>query len=319
MPNFKPITHIEDDLITSLNNGVYLDRRYSGDVALCNLSSVNLIKWVSMSPSEKSSFMFLLVRSMDNAIDNSFYSNALGRHHSMTHRNLGIGVSNYANMLASARLLWNSEGARKLTHEVFEEISYYAIAASVKLAKQRGRCPVFKDTKWADGVFPHEISILGGLDSDLNYEYLMDWDSLRDDLLQYGIRNEYLLAVAPTATSGQCINATPGVDVPRKLKTITEGTYSLPFVAPNLRENREFYQTTFRTANSDTIELAAIRQKFICMGQSVSLAYPNPNSAHDVIQDIMYAEHLGMKSIYYTYSPTEEGELEEEGCDSCGS
>lgn len=318
LPNFDAISHISDDLVTSQNVGTYMERRYTGDVALCNLASVNLAHWVTKSPLEKRAFMLLLVTSMDNAIDNSFYSNELGRVHSFAHRNLGIGVSNYALILASHGLRWDDAEAQKLTHRIFEELSFYAISASIDLAKQRGRYPLFDKSKWAQGIFPHELSILHNSKSELNTPLLMDWGSLRSDLLKYGIRNEYLLAIAPTATSGLCINATPGVDVPRKLKTIQEGTYSLPFVAPQLQKCREFYQTTFEVSNKDTIRLAAIRQKFVCMSQSVSLAYATPNSAHDVIDDIMYAEELGLKSLYYTFTPTAD-DLSDDGCDSCGS
>lgn len=316
MPNFEPIRHISDELI----NGEMV-RKYEGDIALCNLASVNLMSWVKLPDYQsKADFMHLLVTSMDNAIDESFYSNSLGRKHSMEHRNLGIGVSNYANWLATNHWTWDAPEARQATHELFEELQFFAIKASIELAKQRSRFPLFHKSKWAQGIFPHELSILSTLDRpDLNFPLKMDWESLRPDLLKYGIRNEYLMAVAPTATSGQCINATPGVDAPRKLKTIVEGTYSLPFVVPNLRENRDYYQTLFNVANKDYIELAAVRQKFICMGQSVSLAYAKPDSAYELISDIMYAEELGLKSIYYTYTPTEGEDLSEEECEACGS
>lgn len=291
---------------------------YKGDIALCNLASINLVKWIEL-PNEKAKydFMYLLVKSADNAIDNSFYINPLGKRHSLHHRNLGIGTSNYANVLASNKLLWDSEGARRLTHELYEEISFYAVKASIQLAKERSRCPVFNETKWAKGLFVHELSKLGKSESSLNYPLRMDWESLRPDLLKYGIRNSRLLAIAPTATSGKCINATEGVDAPRKLKTIQEGTYSLPFVVPNLKENREYYQTTFQIDNKDVIELAAIRQKFLCMSQSVSLAYTSLTSAFEHISNIIYAEELGLKTIYYTH--TQKAGEEPEGCESCGS
>ena len=293
--------------------------KYIGDIALCNLASINLAKWIQLATSQdKYEFMYLLVKSADNAIDNSFYINPLGKKHSLNHRNLGIGTSNYANVLATNKLLWESEEARKFTHILYEEISFYAIKASIQLAKERSRCPVFDTTKWAQGLFPHELSKLGKSDSELNYPLLMDWESIRPDLLQYGIRNSRLLAIAPTATSGKCINATEGIDAPRKLKTIQEGTYSLPFVVPNLRENREYYQTTFQISNTDVIELAAIRQKFLCMSQSVSLAYTTMSSAYEHITNIIYAEELGLKSIYYTHTQ-KAGDEVEEVCESCGS
>jgi ribonucleoside-diphosphate reductase alpha chain len=313
MMSYEPITMKASKLIG--DSAIF---EFEGDIALCNLASVNLMKFINLTSAQKEIFMLLLVRSADNAIDNSFYVNPLGRKHSFNHRNLGIGTSNYANMLASAKLLWNSEEARKLTHEVYEELSFYAIKASIQLAKEKSRCPVFNETKWAKGLFPHELSKLGKSDSALNYPLLMDWESLRPDLLKYGIRNSRLLAIAPTATSGKCINATEGVDAPVKLKSIQEGTFSLPFVVPNLRENREYYQTRFQIDNKDTIELAAIRQKFLCMSQSVSLAYKSTKSAYEAVSNLIYAEELGLKTIYYTYSQKAE-DTEEEICESCGS
>lgn len=314
-PNFTAIEHIEDKLVTEEAKQTMI-REYGGDIALCNLSSKNLAIWVTLTPEQKAASMALTVRSADNSIDTSFYSNPLGRVHSEQHRNIGIGTSNYANMLATAKCLPGSTEARKLTHEIFEELSFYAIKASIELAKEKSKFPLFKHSKWSKGIFPHELSILGNSDSELNFPLLMDWESLRPDLIKYGIRNEYLLAVAPTATSGKCINATEGVDWPKKLSTIEEGTYSLPFVAPNLRECREYYVTRFNVPNKDTIELAAIRQKFICMGQSVSLAYSTPDSMFDIISDIMYAEELGLNSLYYTHTPVK-GDLDDELCEGC--
>lgn len=315
MMSYDPIVLTKSSLQN--NEAVF---SFKGDIALCNLASINLIKWVALTQEGKEDFMYLLVKSADNAIDNSFYVNPLGQKHSVAHRNLGIGTSNYANLLATNKALWNSELARSLTHKVYEEISFYAIKASIQLAKERSRCPVFAQTKWAQGLFPHELSILGKTESTLNYPILMDWELLRTDLLKYGIRNSRLLAIAPTATSGKTINATEGIDAPKRLKTIEEGTYSLPFVVPNLNENRDFYQTRFNVSNKDTIELAAIRQKFLCMSQSVSLAYESLTSAHEHVSNIMYAEELGLKTIYYTH--TNKASLDEEPeeeCESCGS
>lgn len=313
MMSYDPIELVSSELVAG--KAVHT---YKGDIALCNLASVNLIKWFVLSDIEKERLMYILVKSADNAIENSYYVNPLGERHSKAHRNLGIGTSNYANLLASQKLLWNSEGARKLTHELYEELSYYAIKASIQIAKETSRCEVWKDTKWAKGYFPHELSILGKSDSSLNYPLKQNWEYLRQQMAKYGIRNSRIMAIAPTATSGKAINATEGVDAPRKLKTIQEGTYSLPFVVPNLRENREYYQTTFEIDNKDTIELAAIRQKFLCMSQSVSLGFNSSKSAYDLVSALIYAEELGLKTIYYTHTRKAE-DVDVEVCESCGS
>jgi len=216
--------------------------------------------------------------------------------------------------LRSKVFLGGSEEARYLTHSIFEELSYYAIKASIQLAKERSRFPAFNQTKWADNIFPHELSILP---DKFKHPLVMYWGLLRKDLAKYGIRNSTLLAIAPTATSSKCINGTPGIDAPRQLKSIKEGTYSLPFIVPDLREYRDSYETLFTINNRDTIELAAIRQRFICMSQSVSLAYTETSSAHALISDIIYADSLGLKTLYYTHS--QKGELEQEICEGCAS
>jgi len=310
--NYDPITQVKSEL-TGTNSQFTFD----GDIALCNLLAVNLIKWVSFTDKQKEEEMYLMVKSADNAIDTSFYVNPLGEQHSKKWRNLAIGVSNYANVLASNKAMWDSEKARKLTHELFEELQFYAIKASIQLAKVKSRFEKFDTTLWNKGIFPHELSILGKLDSKLNYPLLQDWESLRSELIKYGIRNCRLIGLMPTSTSGKCINATEGVDPIRKFKTIQEGTYSLPFVVPNLKENRTYYQTTFEVDNKDTIELSAIRQKFVCMSQSTSLGYKKADSSYEMIKNIMYAEELGLKTIYYTHTQNAE-DREPEICEACG-
>jgi ribonucleoside-diphosphate reductase alpha chain len=310
--NYDPITQVKAELITTTSQFTF-----DGDIALCNLLAVNLIKWVSFTDKQKEEEIYLMVKSADNAIDNSFYINPLGEKHSKQWRNIAIGVSNYANVLATNKVQWNSKEARELTHKLFEELQFYAIKASIQLAKERSRFDKFNTTLWAKGIFPHELSILHKTDSDLNYPLQQEWESLRKELLMYGIRNCRLIGLMPTATSGKCINATEGIDAPRKLKTIQEGTYSLPFIVPNLRENREYYQTTFEIDNKDVIELAAVRQKFVCMSQSVSLAYHKADSSYEMIKNIMYAEELGLKTIYYTHTKNAE-DSGPEICESCG-
>ena len=149
-----------------------------------------------------------------------------------------------------------------------------------------------------------------------NKEYKHTWD------IEVPDGNQYLLANGCVShnTSGLCINATEGIDPPRKLKRIQEGTYSLPFVVPDLKQNREYYQTLFSISNKDIIELAAVRQKFLCMSQSVSLAYTSLTSAYEHIANIIYAEELGLKTLYYTHTkkPDEVDDLDS-GCESCGS
>ena len=90
-------------------------------------------------------------------------------------------------------------------------------------------------------------------------------------------------------------------------------------MVPEVRELREHYETMFNISNKDVIELAAIRQKFLCMSQSVSLAYESSKSAFEFVSNVIKAEELGLKTLYYTYTRKAEETIEDEGCDSCGS
>jgi len=314
----KPITTKEEKLVYDFDKNKYIvTKELDGEIALCNLSSVNLVKWLSMTKDEKHKLVSILVRSMDNATINSYYPSKLGEIFMRRHNPIGIGVSNYAQALAINKFKWNSDEAKKFTHELFEEILWYVLYHSSLLAKERGKYELYEGSKWSEGILPFEISKLPDF---LSYDLKQDWDTIRKMIKNYGVRFEYHMAIAPTQTSGNIINATEGTEPIRKLKIIKEGTYTLPFLAPNLKQCREYYEFAFDIPNKNILELAAIRQKFIDQAQSINLYYNTTESAGEIINDIIYAEQLGIKSLYYLNPKKAESELDNrKECESCSA
>ena len=284
-----------------------------GEIGLCNLCSVNLYKWYALSFEQKLALAMIIVRGMDNDIDYQFYPVKEGELANRSRRPVGIGVSNYANLLASQKLSWSSEGARQFTHELFEELTYCFLFASSILAKERGKYSTIGHSMWAKGLVPYALSLLP---DNLRYPLKLDWNALRSHIMTYGVRFSYHFAIAPTQTSGLAISSTEGIDPITELFTVKSGTYDIPYLAPNLVQNRQYYENAFDIDNKDIIELAAIRQAFLDQSQSVSLYYKTTNSASEIINDIIYAESLGVKTLYYLHAAKSDTK---DICESCSA
>jgi ribonucleoside-diphosphate reductase alpha chain len=288
----------------------------TGEIGLCNLSSINIVEWVKMSIKEKERLAKNLLRASDNLIDLAFYPVKAGEFANKSRRANGLGISNYANYLAGLGIKFSDEEAKRITHELMEDITYYFIKESNNLAKERGYYQFFKGSKWAKGELPMDLYSLNGVDG-YNYPLKHDWEPLRKDIIEHGVRFSYLFAIAPTSTSGMIINSTEGIDPIRKLFSIKSGTYDLPMIAPNLIKNRPHYEMAFDIKNETINDLASIRQKFLDQSQSVSHFYKETNSAFEIILDIIDAETKGLKSLYYLH-PLKAGDINE-GCEGCSS
>ena len=317
IPNFESesfkkevFTRFGDDKLYTKTESV------TGEIGLCNLSSINLDAWYKLTFEQKNKSIYNLLRASDNLIENSFYPVPDGEVSNKTRRPIGIGISNYANFLATNKCKMSDRESLKLTHEMSEDVTYIVLLNSVKLARERGAYKHFKKSWWAKGLFPMDVSMIRDV-KELNFDLLHDWESLRKDMKMYGVRFSYHFAIAPTATSGMVINSTEGIDPIRKLLINKEGTYTLPQIVPNLKQNRPYYEIAFDVGNKNILNLGAIRQKFWDQGQSLSLYYKTVDSAFEVVNDILYAEALGMKSLYYLH-PMKAGDIEED-CESCSS
>jgi len=285
-----------------------------GQIALCNLSSVNLVVWESLPACEKDKMAYNLLRASDNLLDYAYYPAKEGELFNKNFRAIGVGVTNLAQLLAMKKLKFGEEKALKLTNDIMESLYWHLMNASIGLAEERGRFNEFFNTKYSQGEFSFDL-YNGPYNYDLNY----DWETLRKRLLNSGARFSTLLAVAPTSTSGLILQSTEGIEPIRKLVSMKTGNYSCRQLAPNLTKLRSNYEIAWDLDSEDMIAMASVRQRWICQSQSFSLYYFERNeSAYEVLKDIILAEKYKLKSLYYAHSPKEE-EDEEVGCESCAA
>jgi len=284
-----------------------------GLIALCNLSSINVMEWDKLSEKEKDELAYNLLRASDNALEYGFYPASEGEIFNKLYRAIGIGQSNVAQWLASKNLKFSEYKTPKAIHDLTEDIAFHFTKMSIQLAKERGAFERIWETTWSEGLFPHELSV-----NPPKYELNHDWESLRKDLNTFGVRFSTLFAIAPTATSASIVNATEGIEPVRQLVSMKTGTYSCHQLAPNIQKYGVNYQIAWDIPSEVLIKLAAIRQPFIEQGQSLSLFYKGRNdSAFEVVKDIVLAEKMGLKSLYYAHSPKDTDI--EEVCESCSS
>jgi ribonucleoside-diphosphate reductase alpha chain len=161
----------------------------------------------------------LAVRALDALLDYQDYPIPAANNGAMWRRPLGIGVINYAYYLAKNGVRYSDGSALGLTHRTFEAIQYYLLKASVKLAKESGACPRFNETTYAQGILPID-TYKRDLDDLCQEPLLLDWETLRSEIKQYGLRNSTLTALMPSETSSQIANATNGIEPPRGLISV---------------------------------------------------------------------------------------------------
>ncbi len=312
----EPSKLISQDLV-KLEDDEYeiRSRKICGEIGLCNLASINLLHYWKMTDDEKFHLCYTLLSAMDNAISSQYYPVKEAKKSNLRNRPIGIGVLNFASLLAANKLKFTDEETKRFTHEVFEDLYYNIYKASIELAKERGRYEGIEGSLWEKGETPVSISKLHNMRSDLNFDYKKDWEELGDEIKKFGVRFSYHGAIAPTATSGKAINATESTEPIHNLFYVEEGTDSLPTLANNLRKHRPYYENAYSVPNKTIIELAAIRQKFLDQAQSINTYYVNPNSAQELADDLFLAMDLGLKTLYYLKTPKSEADLEI--CQSC--
>ncbi|MDE7169233.1 MAG: hypothetical protein K2N67_03450, partial [Mucispirillum sp.] len=153
---------LKSEEIYMKSSGVYEIHqiRRSGEIGICNLCSINLISWMELSADDKRAFSYTLLRGCDNIIDTQFYPVKEGEVSNKKNRAIGVGVLNYANLLAKNKLKYTDIAAREFTNKVFDDLYFHLYSAACTLAKERGAYPDFKNSKWAQGKTPfHTIPI----------------------------------------------------------------------------------------------------------------------------------------------------------------
>ena len=285
----KPLEHVNDE---------------NGEIALCTLSAFNLGAIKSLDEFEELSD--LAVRALDSLLDYQDYPVPAAYNATMNRRTLGIGVINFAYYLAKNGVKYSDFSANGLVHRTFEAMQYHLLKASVNLAKEKGACPKFNETTYAKGILPID-TYKKDLDSVCDEPLHLDWEGLRAEIVEHGLRNSTLSALMPSETSSQISNATNGIEPPRghiSIKSSKDGV--LKQVVPEYERLKDQYELLWDIPSTDGyLQLCGIMQKFIDQTISANTSY-NPSKYENskvpmrlLLKDLLTAYKLGVKTLYY--------------------
>ena len=281
----------------------------SGKTAVCNLASVNLSK--VNTPEKIAEVVPIVIRMLDNVIDLNYYPVRKTKDTNLKNRAIGLGAMGEAQLLAERQIFWGSEKHLKLIDEVFEGISYWAIKTSAALAKEKGIYPEFEGSRWSKGILPIDTAneeakklIQRDLFSSMKY----DWESLREEVKK-GMRNGYLMAIAPTSSISILTGTTQTIEPVYKRKWYEENLSGLiPVVVPNLSADTwMFYTSAYELDQKILVKAAAIRQKWVDQGQSLNIFITTDKASGKYLHEIYtLGWKLGLKSFYYLRSQSPE-------------
>lgn len=304
--NMAPIEYVSTNISVENGDTVLLTTTRPGDFVVCNLASLSL----GNLPLEDDEYMQRIietaVRALDNVIDLNFYPLEYAKLTNHKYRSIGLGVSGYHHMLAKRNIKWESEEHLKFVDEVFERINFAAIKADNALAIERGAYKLFDGSDWQNGDYFKKR----GYTSE-------KWKDLQRSVCENGMRNAYLLAIAPTSSTSVLSGTTAGVDPVMKRFYLEEKKGSmLPRVAPELSINTWWYYKPAHTIDQTwSIKAAGMRQRHIDQAQSMNLYITNEFTMRQVLNLYIEAWKAGVKTIYYVRSKS----LEVEDCDSCSA
>lgn len=303
----NPLEHIWDD---------------EGEIALCILAAIN---WGNIrKPSDFERPCTLAVRALNALIDTQEYPILAAELATRNRRPIGVGIINFAYWLAKNGSNYSTPDLN-LVHEYAEAWSYYLIKASADLAEEFGACPKSDETKYEYGILPID-TYKKDVDELVAPNYKMDWDSLREQLIEVGIFNSTLMALMPSETSSQISNATNGIEPPRALVSVKGSKDGvLNQVVPEIQYLGNKYELLWDQRSPEGyLKICAVLQKFIDQSISVNTSY-NPKyyeeeliPMSELLTHLLMSYKYGLKTLYYFNTYDGAGELEtEEDCESC--
>ena len=284
--------------------------KFDGDTAVCNLASINLSKINTHEDIKK--VVPIAIRMLDNVIDLNFYPLGKVKKTNLKTRAIGLGVMGEAQMLAESGIEWGSDEHFRKIDEIMESISYYAIKSSSDLALEKGKYPLFEGSDWSKGIFPIDkaneeackLVDRGGL-----FGYRHDWAALKEKVKKDGMRNGYLMAIAPTSSISILTGTTQAIEPVFKRKWYEVNlSGEIPVTAPNINPDTwPYYVSSYDLDQRVLVKAAAIRQKWIDQGQSLNIFIRLDKASGRYLNDIyMLAWKLGLKATYYLRSQSPE-------------
>lgn len=304
--NMSEIESVSTEVKTDDGDTVVVRASKPGDFVVCNLASLSLGHLPLENESELTDVVRTVVRALDNVIDINFYPLPYAKITNQRYRSLGLGVSGYHHALAVRGIKWESQEHLDFVDKVFETINRAAVEASSDIAKQKGSYKYFEGSDWQTG----EYFIKRGYTSP-------EWNALAAKVKEQGMRNAYLLAIAPTSSTSIIAGTTAGTDpVMQRFFLEEKKGAMLPRVAPELSDRTFWvYKSAYNIDQQWTVRAAGVRQRHIDQAQSQNLYITNDFSMRQLLELYLLAWRSGVKTIYYVRSKS----LEVEECESCAS
>ena len=304
--NMAPIETVSKTIETKEGETIVVTTTKPGEFVVCNLASLSLGRLPLEDEEQMREKVATIVRALDNVISLNFYPVPYAEITNQKYRSIGLGISGYHHALAKRRIKWESEEHLQFMDKVFETINRSAILASSNLAKEKGSYQYFEGSDWQTGLYFDKR----GYDSD-------EWKDVRKTVALQGMRNAYLLAVAPTSSTSIIAGTTAGLDPIMKRFFLEEKKGSmLPRVAPELSDETYWmYKSAYLINQKWSIKASGVRQRHIDQAQSMNLYITNDFTMRQVLDLYLLAWKSGVKTIYYVRSKS----LEVEECESCSS
>jgi ribonucleoside-diphosphate reductase alpha chain len=313
----------------------------AGRIALCTLGSIN---WGAFrNPEDMRRACRILQRSLCNILDYQDFLSIQSKLSNDEIQPLGIGITNLAYWHAKRSMQYGEKDALQEVKTWMEHQAYYLTEATVELAKERGACLDSAKTRYGKGTFPWELRA-EGVNELADFTPELDWETLRTNMKQYGVRNATLMAIAPVESSSVVINSTNGIEMPMSLITVKESKAgSFTQVAPEYHRLKNKYQLMWEQTDCvGYLKTAAVLAAYVDQSISTNTFY-NPAHFADrkvpttlIAKNLMQAHVWGIKTFYYSLinkqgskqvaeiAPTtqyngyhQEVELDEEDCEAC--
>ena len=304
--NMQAIEEVSKEVQTTDGDTVVVTVTRPGEFVVCNLASLSLGHLPVTDTAYMEEIVSTAVRALDNVIDLNFYPTPYAKLTNQKYRSIGLGVSGYHHMLAKHGIIWESEEHLKFADTVFETINYAAILASTNLTEEKESYSLFNGSDWQSGAYFEK--------RDYHSE---KWLALQKKVATQGMRNAYLLAVAPTSSTSIISGTTAGLDPILKRYFLEEKKGSmLPRVAPELSPATYwYYKNAHLIDQTYSIRACGVRQRHIDQAQSMNIYITNDFTMRQIFNLYLKAWEEGVKTIYYVRSKS----LEVEECESCSS
>ena len=302
--NMSPSETVSTEIVTEDGDVVIVNKTKPGDFVECNLASLTLGKLDVNNEKELEETVRTVVRALDNVIDLNYYPTPYAEVTNKKYRAIGLGTSGYHHMLVANDIRWSDEKAHgEFVDRVYEDINYYAIKESMEIAKEKASYKVFEGSDWENGSYF----------TDRNYTSDR-WVALAKEVRENGLRNGYLMAIAPTGSTSIISGTSAGVDPIMSRYFLEEKKGAIvPRVAPGLTTKTFWlYENAHDIDQNISMRMAGVRQRHLDQAQSVNIYITTEYTMRQILNVYLTAWESGVKSIYHVRGKS----LEVEECDT---